>query len=56
MSNLENKKAVDSDGKVYEITQHRVESDELVLKRGSETQAITMMDIADGPYEVVGNE
>lgn len=43
----------DGDGRIYRVTRHVIEADELVLERGDETHPITMMDIAEGPFEVV---
>lgn len=52
MTNLENKVVIDGEGRVYKITHHHLEADELQLKRGDTTTAITLNDVQTGPYEV----
>lgn len=52
MSNLENKVVIDAEGRVYRITHHHLEADELQLKRGDTTTAITLNDVQTGPYEI----
>jgi hypothetical protein len=47
---------VDGDGRVYEITHHHIEADELQIERGDITTAITLMDVADGPYTITDPE
>ena len=44
---------VDSRGATYIVDRHHVEADELTLRRDGRTHAITLMDVADGPYEVL---
>jgi len=46
----------DARGAEYTVKTHHVEADELVLERGAETQAITMMDIANGRFRVLNDE
>lgn len=43
----------DQYGRTYTVTNHLIEADELQIERKNETTAITLMDIAAGPYEVV---
>ena len=50
------KTAVDGDGREYEIIRHHKEADELTLKRNDITTAITLMDVAAGPYEIQNDE
>lgn len=52
MTDLENKVVIDAEGRVYRITHHHLEADELQLKRGDTTTAITLNDVQTGPYEV----
>jgi len=53
---LTGRTVVDGRGCEYTVKEHYYEADELVLQRGSETHAITLMDIADGPFRVVDDE
>lgn len=53
---LTDRTVVDGRGCEYTVKEHYYEADELVLQRGSETQAITLMDIADGAFRVVDDE
>jgi hypothetical protein len=52
MTDYTGQTAVDGDGREYEIIHHHKEADELTLKRGDITTAITLMDVADGPYSI----
>jgi hypothetical protein len=52
MSDLENKVVIDAEGRVYKITHHHLEADELQLKRGDTTTAITLHDVQTGSYEI----
>jgi hypothetical protein len=51
-NDLTGKTVIDANRREYTVERHVTEADELVLKRGNETHAITTMDIADGPFEV----
>ena len=56
MRDLTGRSVVDSRGAEYTIKSHHYEADELTLVRGDETHAITLMDIADGPFELLNND
>lgn len=56
INDLSGRTVVDGRGCEYTVKEHYYEADELVLQRGSETHAITLMDIADGPFRVIGDE
>jgi len=43
----------DTQGRTYRVVDHYLEADELVLARGSQERAITLMEIADGPFELL---
>lgn len=53
---LEGRIVVDKQGREYTIDRHMIEADELVLTRGGSTHPITVMDIADGPFELIDDE
>ena len=56
MTDLTGRTVSDSRGAEYTVETHHVEADELTLVRGDETHAITLMDIADGPFELLDND
>jgi hypothetical protein len=52
-NDLTGKTVIDANRREYSVERHVIEADELVLKRGDETHAITTMDIADDYFQVV---
>lgn len=57
MSNdLTGRTVLDGRGAEYTVEHHHLEADELVLVRGEQTHPITLMDIADGPFELVSDD
>lgn len=54
--NLTGRTVVDSRGAEYTVEKHHLEADELALVRGDETHAITLMDIADGPFNLLNHD
>lgn len=56
MTDLAGRTVVDSRGAEYTVKTHHLEADELTLVRGDETHAITLMDIAEGPFELLDHD
>ena len=56
MTDLTGRTVSDSRGAEYTVKTHHLEADELALVRGDETHAITLMDIADGPFELLEDD